>query len=218
MKIIDRHWADCLAVECFYVLYFSANSPTFKDRFFNKLITKQSLFRKLLASFLEDEHTCIFLPNSKIFFSCIQPKIVNSVQVRKHLLFFQKLFELHKLNLAMKILRQSSFGNDHILMGISFIKRNYLPIISVAPSVHIAKLLWHLPVDPVWSYIYFKISMKSWGVRNGFYYVIGSTFFYSVWWESSIREYIFDLTFDRAPGDRDDSRAALVMVGFESCF
>ena len=149
MKIIDWHWADCLAVESFYVLYFSANSSTFKDRFFNELIAEQSFFRKLFASFLEDEHTRIFLPNGKIFFSGVQPKIVNSVQVRKNLLFFQKLFELHKLNLAMKILRQSPFWNDHVFMGISFVKLYNLPVIGVAPSVHIAKLLWHLPVDPV---------------------------------------------------------------------
>lgn len=41
----------------------------------------------------------------------------------------------------MKILRQSSFGNDHVLMGVSLVKLNDLPIIGVAPSIHIAKLL-----------------------------------------------------------------------------
>lgn len=109
MKISHWHGTDGLTVESFNVLDFSANSTTLHNSLFDVNIAQQGLFSELLASFLENDHACIFLPNLKMFFLSVQSEVVDLVETVEDPLFLKVLLKLHELNLVIEILGQASF-------------------------------------------------------------------------------------------------------------
>ena len=124
----------------------------------------------------------------------------------------------------MKIFCQSSFWDHHIVHRISFLKFYNLPVIRTIFSIHITKLFWHLSVYSIWSNIYyFKISIKSLGVRYLCLYSVYSYFYcrfvslLSSYLSKSIVsskwEYILLLTLD-IPTD-ELSKIDLLLIFFE---
>lgn len=171
---------------------------------------------ELFTSFLENCHACMLFPQLEIFLPTIEPKVIYAVQIVKDLLFLKKLLKFHEFHFIIMILCQASLGDDHIFSRILLLKLNDLPIIRIVPSVHVAKLFRHLSINPKLLHFYFKISMKSWGVKKGFSSVSCSFFRSSILWLSSINEYILDLTFEMI-GDRAVT-SKLGKITFDSVF
>lgn len=65
----------------------------------------------------------------------------------------------------MEILGQASLRNNHILLGVSLLEFNNLPVIRSILSIHVTKLVRHFSIDPTLHKVYFKIYMKSLGVK-----------------------------------------------------
>ena len=161
VEIVDGHGADGLAVECFNVLDLPAYSSALHYCLLDVKVAQQSLLPELLAPFLEDNHARELFPYLKVLLARIQSEVVDAVETVEYLLLLEELLELHKLDLVIEVLGEPSLRNDHVFAGVPFIELDYLPVVGVAPPVHVAKLLRHFPVDSTSNSRYFSMSMKS---------------------------------------------------------
>ena len=136
----------------------------------------------------------------------IDIKVIDFLQSIVNFLLRNESLKIDELNFLPQIFRQPSFGYYHILINVPFLELHNLPIVWSILLVHITKFIWHLSIDSALQKIYFRISIKSLGVKYFFvssYFGFKSTFSncLSIRMLSSRLDKTLLLILDRAIGD-----------------